>query len=329
MEKKLKALVTGGTGFIGSHLVDALLREGWDVRCLVRKTSPLQFVPQEKVELVKGDLEDGNSLREGLVGVDHVFHLAGRIKGPDRESYFRANREGTKNLLEAARAVRPSLRSFIYVSSLSAAGPSPDGHPLTEDEEPRPVSFYGESKLAAEREVTRFSDVCPVVIIRPAAVYGPRDGETLRLIRLARRGFRVRPCREGNFLSTVHVSDLTDALIRAARKAPGRKAVYFIGDGAVYSLSKTFDTLFEIMGRKPAAIDLPWGLIKTGARLGARLFPRSSAAFYLDKIKEMGNKYWVCDSSRAQKELGFAPRFDLTSGLKNTISWYREEGWLS
>ncbi len=187
----------------------------------------------------------------------------------------------------------------------------------------------GIEAVPAEREVARFTDVCPVVIIRPAAVYGPRDGESLRLIRLARRGFRIRPCREDSFFSTVHVADLTDALILAARKLPGEKSVYFIGDGAVYSLLKTFDTLFEIMGRKPSAIDLPWGLARAGMTLSASLFPRSSAAFYLDKIKEMGNKYWVCDNSRARKELGFAPRFDLATGLKNTISWYRKQGWLS
>lgn len=329
MAKNLKALVTGGSGFIGSHLVEALLREGWDVRCLVRKTSSLQFLPRGKVELVIGDLDNKSSLTECLPGVDAVFHLAGRIKGLSRKDYFHTNWLGTKNLLEAARTTPASLQTFIYVSSLSAAGPSPDGHLLTEDEKPRPVSHYGESKLAAEREVARFTDCSPVVVVRPVAVYGPREREILRLLKLARRGIRFQMGRKDNFFCAVHVSDVVQAIILAAQKrAPGLKT-YFVGDGRVYSWEQTFDILLSILGKKSAHLTLPWGLSRATMRFWSSLFPRSSGAFYLDKMKEMSHKYWVCDISRAQKELSFAPQFDLNTGLKETIRWYKEEGWLS
>ncbi|MEA1927860.1 MAG: NAD(P)-dependent oxidoreductase [Candidatus Auribacterota bacterium] len=322
------ALVTGGTGFIGSHLVEALLRDGWKVRCLIRENSSRRFLPHDRIEFSIGSLADRESLKKSLTGISTIFHLAGRIKGKTREDFFQTNHQGTKNLLKAARENGKNLESFILVSSLSAAGPSLDGHLLTEDETPRPISFYGESKLAAEQEAKKFSGDFSITIIRPPAVYGPRDTETLRLIKLSGWGLRFIPGGEKNIYSSVHVTDMVSALLLAARHHRNNFRIYFIGDGKEYHWRETFTILRDNLGKNNLAITLPWKLTLTTIKLLARIFPRSSAGFYLDKIKEINHNYWVCSINRAQNELDFKPEYNLQEGLRDTIRWYRTEGWL-
>lgn len=322
------ALVTGGTGFIGSHLVEALIRDGWNVRCLVRETSSRRFIPHDGIEFSIGTLDDKESLKKSLQGINTIFHLAGRIKGKTREDFFQTNHQGTKNLLEAAREKGESLEAFILVSSLSAAGPSPDGHLLTEDESPRPISFYGESKLAAEREAESFSGDFPITILRPSAVYGPRDTETLRLIKLAGRGLRFIPGGDNNTFSSVHVTDLVAALLLAGKIIDRRFRVYFIGDGREYLMKETFYIIRENLRKGNFAITIPWRPTRTAIKMATRLFPRSAAGFYLDKINEMNHNYWICSINRAQEELGFKPQYGLKEGLRDTIRWYQQAGWL-
>ncbi len=327
MTNKQQALVTGASGFIGSHLAQALRGAGWSVRCLIRETSSRERLPREGVELAIGDLADPDSLKQPLTGVKTVFHLAGRVRASSREEFFRANRGGTKNLLQAAREAG-EVEHFVYVSSLSAAGPSPDGHLLREDEEPRPVSFYGESKLAGERETLRCRDDFAVTILRPAAVYGPGDRDTLEVVEMAKRGWRFQPGGAGFSFSSLHVDDVIDGILRAAGRPDGEPAVYFLADGNIYTWEETFALLKEILGRGACRWKIPWTTGNAGIRLAAGIFPRSPAAFYLDKLREMSHKYWVCDIGRARAELGFSPRYELNRGLVETIEWYRAAGWL-
>ena len=327
MANRQQALVTGASGFIGSHLVRALRGAGWSVRCLIRETSSRERLPREGVELAIGNLADIASLKQALTGVKTVFHLAGRVRASSRDEFFLANRGGTKNLLQAARE-SGGVESFVYVSSLSAAGPSPDGHLLREDEEPRPVSFYGESKLAAEREALRCREDFAVTILRPAAVYGPGDRDSLEVVKMAQRGWRFQPGGAGFTFSSLHVDDVTDSILRAAGRAGGEPAVYFLADGNSYTWEETFAILREILGERACRRKIPWAAGNSVLRLAAGLFPRSPAAFYLDKLREMSHKYWVCDIGRARAELGFSPRYDFSRGLRETIEWYREAGWL-
>ena len=148
-----KVLVTGGNGFLGSHLVEALIRRGYRVRCLVRRTSDLRWIQGLRVEYVHGNLADLTSLSRAVQGVDYVYHSAGVIKALKPETYYRVNRDGTRNLLQVCSDSRENFKKFIYVSSLAAVGPSPNGRPLREESCPRPVSDYGRSKLEGEEEV--------------------------------------------------------------------------------------------------------------------------------------------------------------------------------
>jgi len=171
----MRALVTGASGFIGSNLVDRLLPEGVSVKCLVRRRSNLAWLKHLPVTLVTGDFQEPASLAPAVADTEVVFHVAGATRAPRRALYFRGNFEATRNLLRACENYGPADQKFILISSLAAAGPS-EGVPLTEDQPPRPVSAYGESKLWAERAVLEFSQKRPATIIRPPAVYGPRTG---------------------------------------------------------------------------------------------------------------------------------------------------------
>ena len=170
----MKAFVTGGTGFLGTHLVNALLARGDDVTCLVRSPSKAASLERRRVRLIRGDLDDAGALRRGCAGADVIFHLAGRIAARDLNAFMRANRDGTANLLEAA-AERPPRR-FVYVSSLAAAGPTVPGQPIDETRPPAPVTPYGQSKLAGEVLVRAVA--FPWTVVRPPRLINkPLSGE--------------------------------------------------------------------------------------------------------------------------------------------------------
>jgi nucleoside-diphosphate-sugar epimerase len=323
------ALVTGGSGFIGGHLVAGLLAEGFRVRCLVRDSSPLDCLPRERITLCRGDLADTGSLARAVEGADWIFHLAGLVTANRREDFFRVNREGTRILLRAAADGAPRLAGFIYLSSLSAAGPSPDGRLLTEEDEPRPVSAYGESKLAAEREAAAFADRFPVTLIRPPAVYGPREKEIYRFLAAVSRGLRISLSWEDLRFSIIHVEDLVRALIAAVRTPGKGLRTYFVSDGKVYSWNRSLIMIAEMLGRRTIPLRVPGTLLSALVRASGALFPSSPAAFYVDKIREMAQKYWLCSAEKARRELNFTPRFALKDGMAETIRWYRENHWIS
>jgi len=166
-------LITGASGFIGSHLTEQLHAKGYKLRCLVRKTSNLVWIKHLPIEYVYGDLFDEEALRQSVTGADYIYHVAGTTKSRTREGYFRGNHLGTKNLLDAVREVKPNLKRFILVSSMAGVGPAHIGTPLDETTPYHPITAYGESKMEAEKECLKVADSVPITITRPPAVYGP------------------------------------------------------------------------------------------------------------------------------------------------------------
>ena len=211
----MKALVTGGTGFIGSHLTEALIRKGVQVRCLFRKTSDLKWLKGLPVEFVPGDCNDKTSLEEAVRGVDWVFHLAGATKAIKEETYFEVNGLGTENLIHACLENNPRLQKFIYVSSQAAAGPSRNGSSKKELDPCEPVSFYGRSKRMGEESVLAHAHELPALILRPSAVYGPRDKDIFALFKCLSR--RIKPCLTGRHqrLSLCYVQDIVQGMLLA------------------------------------------------------------------------------------------------------------------
>ena len=211
-------LVTGGSGFIGGHLLDRLAGEGAQVRCLLRPTSSRRYVPSG-AEVVSADLATGEGLDEALRGVDTVIHLAGVTKPRVPQEYETGNFRATEVLLGACGG----CRRFVHVSSLAAAGPSETGKPLREDAPAHPVSAYGRSKWKAEEAVRKSALADRAVIVRPPVVYGPRDTDVFQILRMVSRGWTVRIGRERRLFSAIYVKDLAEGLIRAAR-SPGAAA---------------------------------------------------------------------------------------------------------
>ena len=185
-------LVTGATGFIGSHLVERLVELGARVRCLVRHSSSLRYLPHEGIELVYGELATGEGLEAAVEGAGVVLHVAGVTKAFSESAHYAGNLRGTENLLRACERQSASVRRFVHVSSLAAVGPSPDSSPLGEDAEPHPLTWYGRSKLAAEKAVRASSLSWRAVIVRPPLVYGPRDTDVFEVFRTVARGRLLR-----------------------------------------------------------------------------------------------------------------------------------------
>lgn len=319
-------LVTGANGFIGSHLAEELLARNYQVRGLVRKTSNLEWLKDLPVELVYGEVTDKQSLYQAVKDVDYIFHAAGSTKARNKEEHENINYQGTKNLLEVCSATNPSLKRFIFFSSLAATGPSTNSYPKNEADECLPVSFYGESKLKAEKLVVDFSNKLPTVTLRLPWVYGPRDREGLAYFKFLKKG--IRPVFSDKYLlSTVFIKDSTNASILCLEKDVKAGEIYFVADGNCYSLDEFAETAEKIMGVRTLRFRVPKLILSFYAFLLAK-FSRNQSIVNPDKIKELTQSCWTCNINKIRTELGFNPKFDLVEGLKLTIGWYKERSWL-
>ncbi len=320
----MNALVTGANGFIGSHLCEHLLRLGFSVRGMVRRTSNLQWlasVAQARFELVYGDLRDSESLRRAVADVEKVFHLGANVR--DAREFESVNLNGTRLLAEAA--LKAGVKRFVLFSSAAAGGPARcRAEPRCEAHPPQPVSRYGQGKLAAEAAIQELRDRLSSVILRLPAVYGPRDRDLVTLLRWARRG--VVPVLGGTF-SVIHVSDAVRAAALAAERAVRSGSVYYVTDGRCY----TFEDLARVVGsafsRRPLLVRVPRWFVYAAAWLSER-FARHGSIFNPDKARELTQECWVANPDKARAELGFVPEYDLTTGLLQTIRWYEEMNWL-
>ncbi len=320
-------LVTGGTGFIGSWLVERLASEGRAVRCLVRRSGAAGSLPRT-VDLAQGDLATGAGLAEALRGADTIIHLAGVTKALHPLDYLRGNAEATAQLLRAAAG--SEVRRFVHVSSLAAAGPSPGERPLTEDDEPQPISQYGRSKLAGEKLVRESPLAGRAVIIRPPVVYGPRDRDVYQMIRTVARGWMLQIGSERRYFSLVFVGDLVDGLIAAAERDGVGGRTYYMAHREPASWEEFGNTAARLMGRRARAMAIPEKaayMVGWCAEQWSSL-SRKPGILSRDKVTEACCAGWVCDAGRARRELGFRGSTELADGLRRTLDWYKEAGWL-
>lgn len=325
-----KALVTGANGFVGSHLVEALLKRGYEVFCLVRKTSNLSFLSGLKIEYRYGDVTDVEPSRKALEGVDFIFHLAGLTKAKNKEDYFEVNAQGTKNLIQTCLEANPYIKKFIYVSSQAAVGPCKDFFPLNENAKCEPITDYGRSKLQGEKEVLSFKNKLPITIVRPPAVYGPRDKDILFFFQTVNKGIIPLFGFKESYISLIYVKDLARGIILTAENQKSSGQIYFIADEKVYSWTEAGKIIQGCLGVKALRLRIPKFLLFTFASFSemiARL-KAESALINLQKANELSQRFWLCDISKAKNELGFSPKYDLEKGALETIKWYKENKWL-
>jgi dihydroflavonol-4-reductase len=317
-------LVTGATGFIGSHLVEYLLPRAAQVRCLVRRSSSFRQLPAMAVDLAYGDLVSGAGLREAVEGMDVVIHLAGVTKALSAQGYQDGNVRAAENL---ARACAGAGR-FVHVSSLAAAGPSLDGVPLTEDAEPHPVGYYGRSKLEGEQVVR--AALPEAVIVRPPVVYGPRDRDVYHMFVAAKRGIELSIGGGERWFSAIYVKDLAAGLAAAAVMPAAAGNTYFLSHPESVTWSRFFSIAAALLNRRMRRIVLPrqaaWAA-GCMAELWSQV-TRKPGILSRDKVVEACCRSWTCNPARAARDLGFHAATPLEQGMQETLAWYRESGWL-
>lgn len=320
----MKALVTGGTGFIGSHLVEALLKENFDVCCIVRNPLKLRFLQGLNVKLIQADLSDKDSLKKIDWQFDYIFHLSGITKASHPEEFFQSNYIGTKNLVEVVAEANPSIKRFIHVSSLAAVGPCVNGKPVTELTEPHPVSEYGKSKLLGEKAVEFFKDRIPITIIRPPAVYGPRDRDFLTFFKIIKAGF-VFYFTEAVY-SLIYIDDLIKGIMTAGKAEKAKGETFFIADPNPYSTNQIVSAISEALGKKPLKIKIP----QKAGMFFIKIFQKFDKKSIInnDKLKELSQPCWVCSTEKTERVLGYRAKTKLREGILWTAKWYKMNQWI-
>jgi len=325
----MRALVTGATGFVGGHLVEALAARGDEVVVLARRPERAAPLARLGVRVALGALDDDASLAAAAHGVDVAYHLAGLTAAARPSDFFLANEAGTRRLVEAVRRAAPGLARFVYVSSQAALGPSAPGQRLAEDAPCRPLTAYGRSKLAGEA-VVRAAEGLPWTIVRPPAVYGPRDREFLKLFRMIRGGLAPVFGTGAQQVSLVFAPDLADAIVRAGTAPAAVHQTYHTAHAEVVSTRDLVEAIGRAVGRTPIVLPVPGLLAKAivgliGALSAARGRP---SVLNLDKMAEYLAPAWILSVDKAGRELGWRAAHDVAEGTRLTAESYRADGLL-
>ncbi len=338
-------LVTGATGFIGQHLVEALVEKRVNVTCFVRSTSQISKLQPLGVSFIEGDITDERSLPQALAGINTVFHLAGLLEARPRSKLYEVNEEGTRNLAQACAACqKPPV--LVVLSSLEAAGSSLDDAPNTEIEPPTPTTTYGKSKLAGEHAAAEYAGKVPISIVRAPTVIGEWDHQTLnvfKLLRIARFGVHPIPLRPTMRLSLIHAHDLAEFLLLVAERGERLpspmdtqkdtgQGLYYVG----YNEHPTFGELLVLasaaLGEGHArVIHIPQFFLWPLAfpyEVWYHLRGGSPGVINFDKVRAALAGSWTCSPEKARIQLGFTPSLPLIDRIKQTVDWYQDKGWL-
>jgi nucleoside-diphosphate-sugar epimerase len=301
----MRLAITGGTGFVGSHLVDAALAAGHEVKALTRREQP----SREGLEWISGDLDDRNALHQLVLDADAVIHVAGVITAPDAAGFERGNVGGTLAMLAAATA--GGVHRFIHVSSLAAREPK--------------LSLYGASKARAE-DLVRSSGL-EWAMVRPPAVYGPGDKETLELFRMAKIGLMLMPPH--GRVSLIHVDDLAELLLALAGLEAPSNILIEADDGKPggWTHRQFARELGRAVGTRPAIVSAPGVFLKLAARAD-QLVRGAKAKLTVDRAAYFSHRNWVVDPKLGAPAGLWRARIETPAGLKETAAWYRDKGWL-
>jgi len=325
-----KVLITGASGFLGYHLIQSAIENGLEVYAAIRKNSDIKHLEGLPVQYLFLNYEDEASITQQLTAhqIEFIVHAAGVTKAIRQEVYNQINAGYTLNLARAAEKMGSNFKKMVFISSLAAIGPLPEhNQKILENTFPNPVTAYGHSKLLAEKGLAGIH--LPVIILRPTAVYGPRDKDIFILLKTLNSGFDPYI---GNFmqqLSFVHARDVADVAVKSLliNEATG---VYNITDGNSYDRYRFSDIAREILKKKAIRFHLPMPMVRSLAFVleTTNSWLKKPSVLSREKLHELAAKNWICDISKAKKELAFSPKFDLQTGLEDSISWYTKNNWL-
>ena len=327
----MKCVITGSNGFIGTMLKEKLRAKGAEVRCLVRSS---RGVTEEngikKYAINYADLDSIIS-SGALDDAEYIFHVAGVTKALSLDTFRKGNVVPTKHLIEAAISLKSPLKRFVLISSQAAAGPATsDTSPVTEAEPPNPIEDYGLSKLEAELLLHDAKHPFDHTIIRPSAVYGPRDVDFLALFKQLKSGLGIYPGNKDSYVSAIYVEDLVQGILDAATAERSKNQTYFLTREISLTWRQIYKIISMIWERKLLEINLPFGLVALAGNLGDVYSKITGQITVMNskKIDLARPKYWVCSAEKAMKDFGFEPKTPIEDGLKQTFDWYKQAGWL-
>ena len=324
------ALVTGANGFVGSYLCELLIERGWSVRALVRKTSDLRWLPVDRIEKAFGDVTDFASLQPAVDGVDTIFHAAGVTRQPNEAAYDLINAAGSANVARAAAGAGRPPRRILLVSSLAAGGPSEPRKVRKEEDKVRPISPYGRSKLRGEIELAKHAGTVPYTILRPTAVYGPRDRGFLKLALMARKGWLFEISGQIQRVAVVHVKDLARAIVDAAEsdRTIGRR--YYIAHPEPTDWIEIGEWMAEVLGTSVRTVGIPRWTVPLLAPMNALVWSlkKRPNPIPLDRIDDLLAPSWMCSTRNASTDFGFAAEIDTKPGIQQMVRWFVENKWL-
>jgi nucleoside-diphosphate-sugar epimerase len=323
----MKVLITGGTGFIGSHLIELLLKKNVKVFALVRDLNNLRWIKGLNIHLLEGDFLSLPSLP---MGIDYVFHAAGLTKATKTGDYYTVNHQGTASFFEALHSQKIRPKRIIYLSSLAAVGPSSDGEPIQETTPPHPITPYGRSKLMGEVEALKFKDVFPITILRIGAVFGPRDTDFLLYFKWIKRGILPSLASKARQLSLCYVKDLVEAVYLGSQKELESGEIFNIANPDPYSADAVGEAAGLALEKKLRKVKIPLPVIYLSALVSeiANKFRKSPSIFDRNKFKDMKQKSWAADTRKAIQKLSFHTQYTLQEAVQETIDWYLENHWM-
>ena len=329
----MKILITGASGSIGSFIVEEALRQGFETWAAVRRSSSREYLQDERIHFIELNLSSKEQLVEQLRGqeFDYVVHAAGVTKCLDKRDFHRINTEGTKNLVLALQELQMPLKRFVFVSSLSIFGAIKEQQPydeIRETDTPRPNTAYGRSKLEAEQFLA--TTTLPYIILRPTGVYGPREKDYFIMAKSIKQHSDFAVGYKRQDITFVYVSDVVQAVFLPLEKGQtGRK--YFLSDGQVYQSTTFSDLIHEELGRPWwIRITAPVWVLRVVTFFGEYVGRMTGKVTALnnDKYNILKQRNWRCDIEPAIRELGYHPEVDLKEGVRRSIQWYKENGWL-
>lgn len=327
-----RVLITGASGFVGYHLIEAALQAGLEVYAAVRPSSKVVHLKPFDIQFTSLDFSSVNALKQELEEkqYQYIIHAAGITKARSEQEYNKVNAEYTKNLALAASEADIPLKKFLFVSSLAALGPIAyeDAAPIHEQSPAQPVTGYGRSKLLAEKYLTEIKEL-PLVVLRPTAVYGPREKDIFILMKTLNSGFDPYISRQMQRLSFVYVKDLAKLAINALRIKESHVS-YNVSDGNSYDRYALADITKRILGKKAIRFHVPMSVIKIVAKVLETAYANGEKvpALNQEKLNELAAENWNCSIDRLRKDLGYTPEYDLEKGLSQTLQWYKENKWL-
>lgn len=328
-----KILVTGASGFVGSHLVEECLRRDLQVFAGIRASSSRAYLQDRRIRFLEMDLSDPDGLTRQLAehAFDYIIHNAGVVSAPRLSDYWAVNFDYVRNLADAALASGQAPEKFTFISSAASYGPADPADLsdfMTEDREPRPINTYGKAKLAAERYLAQLPEL-PYVVLRPTGVYGPREKEILTFFRLVNYNLEAYIGFRRQHLAFVYVKDLARVTLDATLSGISRKS-YFVSDGRHYAQWDLGEATRKMLGKRTVRIHIPVSLVRALAWTmeQAGKFRGAYPALNLEKVSILESLNWKCDISPLREDLNFQPQYGLEEGLQETLRWYRENRWL-